>query len=137
MSGTEDSQRVEISGIVRTAQLSGNRVGIELVSGGYRLRAFFPIPVNLDLQSLVGAKVVLRGTAAAAFNAPLRHFLTVALYVPQVADFVVTEPAPANPFDDPPIPLTGLLNIARTVRPAIRCMSKAWSPSETRGRFVP
>jgi len=74
MSGTEDSQRVEISGIVRTAQLSGNRVGIELVSGGYRLRAFFPIPVNLDLQSLVGAKVVLRGTAAAAFNAPLRHF---------------------------------------------------------------
>src|ERR1035437_10870809 len=39
MSGVEDSQRTEIAGIVRTAQLSGHRIGIELVSGGYRFHA--------------------------------------------------------------------------------------------------
>ncbi|HZT22457.1 MAG TPA: ATP-binding protein [Verrucomicrobiae bacterium] len=108
MSGSEDSQRVEISGVVRRAWLSGNRLGIELASGGYRLRAFLPIPPKTEPQSLVGAKVVLRGTAAAAFNAPLRHILTVTLFVPQLADFVVQEPAPANPFREPLTPLAGI-----------------------------
>jgi signal transduction histidine kinase len=108
MSGVEDSQRIEISGIVRTAQLSGNRIGIELVSGGYRFRAYFPIAPKVEPQSLVGAKVLLRGTAAAAFNGSLRHFLTVTLFIPQLADFIIEEPAPANPFDDPPVPLNSI-----------------------------
>ncbi|MGH7950773.1 MAG: histidine kinase [Limisphaerales bacterium] len=108
MSGAEDSQRVEVSGIVRTAQLSGNQLEIELVSGGYRLHAFSPIPPDTDLQSLVGAEVRLRGTAAAAANFDLRHFVTVTLFVPQLADLIVEEAAPQNPFNDPLIPLNGI-----------------------------
>jgi len=108
MSGAEDSQRVEISGIVRTAQFSGDTVGIELASGGHRFRAFFPIAPDLNPQSLVGAKVLLRGTAAAAFNAPLRHILNVTLFVPQLADFVIEEPAPTNVFELPTIALDGI-----------------------------
>ncbi len=77
MSGAEDSQRVEISGIVRAAWTNSNRLGIELVSGGFRLRAFSPIPPDAHPESLVGAKALLKGTAATAFNAPLRHFITV------------------------------------------------------------
>jgi signal transduction histidine kinase len=118
MSGTEDSQRVEISGVVRTAWFSGDRLGIELVSGGYRLRAFFPIPSQTDPQSLVGAKVILKGTAAAAFNAPLRHILTVTLFVPQLADFVIQEPAPANPFGEPLTPLDGIAQYRQHSSPA-------------------
>src|ERR1700722_12359333 len=38
MSGTEDGQRVEISGVLRDARLSGYRLEIEVVSGGYRFR---------------------------------------------------------------------------------------------------
>jgi signal transduction histidine kinase len=117
MSGTEDSQRVEISGIVRTAQLSGNTIGIELVSGGYRFRAFFPIAPDLDPQSLVGAQVLLRGTAAAAFNAPLRQFLTVALFIPQLSDFIVKEPAPANLFDEPLVPLKSIAQYRKDSSP--------------------
>jgi signal transduction histidine kinase len=108
MSGAEDSQRVEISGIVRTAKFSIDTIGIEVVSGGFRFRAFFPIVSNLDPQSLVGAKVLLKGTAAAAFNAPLRHFLTVTLFIPQLADFLIEEPAPSNVFDSPTMPLNGI-----------------------------
>ena len=117
MSGTEDSQRVEISGIVRTAQLSGDRIAIELASGGYRLHAYFPSAPNEDPQSLVGAKVLLKGTAAAAFNAPLRHFLAVSLFAPQPADFVIEEPAPANPFDQPTIPLNGIAQYRKDSSP--------------------
>jgi len=108
MSGTEDSQRVEISGIVRTAQLSEDQIGIELASGGYRFRAYFPIDPRIDPQLLVGARVLLRGTAAAAFNGSLRHFITVTLFIPQLADFIVEEPAPANVFGEPLLPLNGI-----------------------------
>jgi signal transduction histidine kinase len=108
MSGAADSQRVKISGIVRTAEFSGARIGIELVSGGYRFRAFFPIAPNLDPQSLVGAKVLLKGTAAAAFNAPLRHFLTVTLFIPQLSDFLIEQSAPTNIFNTPTTPLNGI-----------------------------
>jgi signal transduction histidine kinase len=110
MSGAEDSQRVEISGIVRTAQFSsGNTIGVELVSGGYRLRAYFTFVPDLDPQSLVGAKVLVRGTAATAYDsAQLRHLLTVTLFIPRPADFIIEEPAPASPFDAPVIPLNGI-----------------------------
>ncbi len=108
MSGAQDSQRVEISGIVRTAQFSADRIGIEVVSGGFRFRAFFPIAPNLNPQSLVGARVLLKGTAAAAFNAPLRHFLTVTLFIPQLSDFLIEQSAPTNIFDTPITPLNGI-----------------------------
>ncbi len=93
---------------MRTAQFSGNTIGIELVSGGYRFHAFFPGAPQVEPQSLVGAKVLVRGTAAAAFNAPLRHLLTITLFVPQFADFIVQEPALTNLFDEPLIPLNNI-----------------------------
>jgi signal transduction histidine kinase len=108
MSGAEDSQRVKISGIVRMAQENTDRLEVELASGGYRLHAYSPVPPGINPQSLVGAKVTLRGTAAAAFNAPLRHFVTVTLFVSQLEDFIIQEPAPAGVFDEPLIPLNGI-----------------------------
>ncbi len=120
MSGVEDSQRVEISGIVRTAQTSGNSLEVELASGGYRLRAYAPLQTNLDLQSLVGARLLLRGTAAVAFNGTLRHFITVTLFVPQPADFMIQEPAAENPFDEPLTPLNGIAQYRRDSAPGNR-----------------
>jgi len=108
MSGVEDSQRIQISGIVRTAQFSGSRIGVELASGGYRFRAYFPFPEGMDPASLVGASVVVKGTAAAAFNAPLRHILTVTLFAPQPSDFVIVQPGPANLFSQPLTPLNSI-----------------------------
>jgi signal transduction histidine kinase len=117
MSGVEDSQRIEIAGVVRDAQMSGSELEIELVSGGYRFRAYIIVPEAINPQSLVGAKVLLKGTAATAYNAPahttLRHIVTVTLYVPHAADFVIEEPAPANPYDQP---LTALNAIAQYPR---------------------
>ncbi len=108
MSGAEDSQRVAISGIVRTAQVGDNRLGVEVAAGGYRLRAYSPIPTNVDPQTLIGDKVLLKGTLAAAFNAPLRHFITVTLFVPQLSDFIIQQSAPTNPFAAPLTPLNAI-----------------------------
>jgi signal transduction histidine kinase len=135
MSGMEDSQRVEISGVVRTAQWSGNHFEIELASGGYRLLAFTPLVSNTKPQSLVGAKVLLRGTAGSAYNAPLRHFVNVTLYVPQAAD-VILEESPANPFDEPLTPLDGIAQYRQNRSPANQVHVKGIVTYQTKGEEV-
>jgi signal transduction histidine kinase len=108
MSGAEDSQRVEITGIVRSAQLSGDEVGLELASGGCRLHVYGPRPRELAPQSLVGARVRVRGTAGSGYFAQLRHIMTVTLYMPQPSDLIILEAAPADPFSEELIPLNGI-----------------------------
>ena len=98
MSGAEDSQRVEISGIVRSTQVSGATLEFELVSGGYRIHVYEPIPPGMDPQSLIGSKVRVKGTAATAYNAPLRHLVAVDVYVPLLEDCVVEKTAAPDPF---------------------------------------
>lgn len=110
MSGAEDSQRVEISGIVRDAQRSGNLLRVELSSGGYRVPVYAPMAPGMDPQNLIGAKVKLAGTPATTYNAPLRHLISVDVYVPRVTDFVIETPAAADPFREP---LTPVNNIAQ------------------------
>jgi signal transduction histidine kinase len=108
MSGIEDGQRIEIPGVLRDAQLSGNRLGIQVEAGGYRLRAFLPIPAETNLQSLIGARVLLKGTAATAYNAPLRHIVAVTLYISRPDDFIIQRPASADPYSAPLTPLNAI-----------------------------
>jgi signal transduction histidine kinase len=120
MSGAEDGQRIEISGIVRNAQVNGTQLELELASGGYRVHAYEPIPPGFDLQSLVGAKVQVKGTAATAFNAPLRHLVTVDVYIPFLTDFVVEKPAAPNPFSEPLTPINNIGQYQRDRSPGYR-----------------
>lgn len=117
MSGVEDGQRIEITGMVRDTQVTGNELFIELASGGYRFRAYVPISNGTAPPWLVGSKVVLKGTAATEYHAPahtaLRHFVTVTLYVTQPADFIVEEAASANPYDQPLTPLNAIAQYRR------------------------
>jgi signal transduction histidine kinase len=108
MSGAEDSQRVQISGIVRDSRLDGNRIIIDLVSGGYRFRAFLPSTSGFVPEKLVGAEVSVRGTAAEAHNRSLRQLIAIEIYIPGSADLVVLKPDSVNPFDRPIIPLNNL-----------------------------
>ena len=117
MSGVEDSQRIAITGVIREAQTNGSEFVCEVVSGGYRFRAYLPAQKGMDLQSLVGAKVLLKGTVATAYNAPpntaLRHFISVTLYVTQPADFIVEEAPSVNPYDQPLAPLNAIAQYRR------------------------
>lgn len=108
MAGNADSQRIEVSGVVHNAFTNSERLGVQLVSGAYRFRAFSPIPPGVNPQDLIGARVRVRGTAGVSFNAPLRHFLTIVVYAPTVSDFIVDEAGAKNPFGDPLTPLTGI-----------------------------
>jgi signal transduction histidine kinase len=110
MSGNEDGQRITISGIVRNTQPIGDLLRVELFSGGYRVPVYIPLHSGLDALKLIGARVRVAGTPATTYNAPLRHLISVDVYVPFATDFVVEKPAAPDPFQEP---LTPVNNIAQ------------------------
>jgi signal transduction histidine kinase len=107
MAGAEDSQRVEITGLVRAVSFAPSRkkLLVEVSLGAYRIRVFPPLSPQLNPESLIAAKVTVRGTAASSFNIALRQLTAVNLFVPTVGDFVVVQPESAPPFEAPVVPL--------------------------------
>jgi len=113
MSGSEDSQRIEISGIVRDARNDGSRLTMDLVAGGYRFRAYLSVAPDFQPETLIGALVRVRGTAAEAHNRSLRQLIAVEVYIPNLADLAVEKSESVNPFDSPVIPLDKLAQFRR------------------------
>jgi signal transduction histidine kinase len=113
MSGAEDSQRIEISGIVRDARIDGGRLMLDLAAGGYRFRAFLPSASGFEPEKLIGAEAMVRGTAAEAHNRSLRQLVAVEIYIPDAVDLVIKKPDSINPFDRPIIPLNKLAQFRR------------------------
>jgi signal transduction histidine kinase len=101
MSGAEDGQRIEISGVIREVQTTNDLLQIDLSSGGYRIRVYAPISPGIDPRRLVGSKVDVKGTPATDYNAPLRRLISVDVYVPFVNDFVIEKAATTDPFSGP------------------------------------
>jgi signal transduction histidine kinase len=117
MSGTEDGQRIEITGVVREAQVYWGYLRIEVASGGYRFWAYLPSPNGTNLRALVGARARLRGTAATDYNAALRHIVTVTLYVPRAADFILEQAAPGDPYAEPLAALNAIAQYRKNRQP--------------------
>ena len=113
MAGVEACQRVEISGIVRSVQVENSRGVLDLATGGYRVHVLTRFPPGIDPQSLVAARVRARGTAVTRYNASLRQLITVSIYVPDVADFIVEKTETVNPFNQPVIALNSVAQYHR------------------------
>lgn len=106
MTGVEASQRVEITGLVRSVSyVPSQKTMVEISIGGHRVRVFPKLPSGLNPRSLVAAKVTVRGTAATSFNAARRHLTAVNLIVPRAEDFVVEETELHSPWDQPAVAL--------------------------------
>lgn len=97
--GQEDSQFVEISGIVRTARLEmpSGYVLVEVATGGGRLTAYVPDLPPSHINNLVDCKVRLRGVCSTQFNRQ-RQLFYIRVLVPKAEDFIVEKQAPAEPF---------------------------------------
>jgi signal transduction histidine kinase len=113
MSGAQDSQRIEISGVVRDARLEGSRLAIDLAVGGYRFRAYVTVPAGYAIGKLVGSQVRIRGTAAEAHNRSLRQLILVEVYIPSLEDLTIEKSEPVNPFEKPVMPLNNLAQYRR------------------------
>ncbi len=104
--GREDSQWVEIDGIVRSADDKDGQLVLEIVADG-RLKASVSTH-DPTADSLVDSEVRVRGACGGIFN-PKGQLLGVELFVPSLAFIQVKIPGPADPFSLPPQPLQSLL----------------------------
>ena len=100
LSGREDSQFVEVVGMVRSVRFEPEfrNYLVDVVIGGERFTAFAPqLPVT-NAEELVESIIRVRGVCATLFNRS-RQLFGFRLLIPRAADLVIEQPAPANPFD--------------------------------------
>lgn len=112
-SGTEDSQFVEIAGIVRSVQLheASQHHLIEIATGGGRLSVYArQLPVKRT-EDLLDSTVRVRGVCSTQFN-HRRQLFAIRLMVPRPEDLVIEQPTPAQPFDIAARPIGSLLQFA-------------------------
>jgi len=90
------------------------------VSGGYRFHAYSEIGWNSNPQAYVGARIRVRGTAAASFNASLRRLITTKIFVPIPTDIVIEKPETTDPFNNPILRIDGIAQYRTATSPGKR-----------------
>ena len=112
-SGVEDSQFIEINGIVRSVRrlVESQYYLIEIATGGGRLLVYASqLPVQQP-NDLLDSTVRVRGVCSTKFNHQ-RQLFAIRLMVPRPEDLEIQVPAPKNPFDVAARPIGSLLQFA-------------------------
>jgi signal transduction histidine kinase/ActR/RegA family two-component response regulator len=108
LTGKYDGQWVEIEGVVRGVHKSRNNIHLDVALSDGEITAGTVREKGADYDSLVDAKVSLRGSAAPLFN-HLGQMTGSYLVFPDRTQVKVEEPAPAHPFTLPVVPVGDLL----------------------------
>jgi hypothetical protein len=110
LTGQQDSQLVELTGIVRAVKSAGEppRYEVEVVAGGERFSALTRhLPVT-QAEELVDSKVKVRGICSILFNRQ-RQLFGFRLLVPRAEDLAIEKAAPRDPFAVPSQSMSSLL----------------------------
>ena len=109
VTGREDSQWVEVAGVVR-AVFTEPAIGcvLEIASGSGRLIAFVPSATESNATHLVDSQVRVKGVCGTWFNKQ-RQLFGIRLMVSHTDDIVVEEAAPANALAQPAQPIGNLM----------------------------
>jgi signal transduction histidine kinase len=112
-SGREDSQFVEIAGIVRSVQFQelSRHYLIEIATGGGRLSVYArELPVKRT-EDLLDSTVRVRGVCSTQFNHQ-RQLFAIRLMVPRPEDLMIEQTVPDDPFAISARPIRSLLQFA-------------------------
>ncbi len=109
-SGQEDSQYVEVRGVVRSVRLEEQRLYFifEMATGEGRITAYASaLPVTRS-EDLIDSTVVVKGVCFTQFNRQ-RQLFNFGLMVPRLEDITIEKAAPSDPFSVPAQPIKSLL----------------------------
>ncbi len=93
----EDSQRVEVEGIVHRVFRKGNHLLLEVAMEDGRVTGRIPFYTRADVPQIVDARVRLRGTCGAQFNS-MNQLTGIFINIPYESEIQVIEPPPRDPF---------------------------------------
>ncbi|HZQ47787.1 MAG TPA: PAS domain S-box protein, partial [Verrucomicrobiae bacterium] len=117
VTGREDSQWVEVSGLVRAVFSETSTNGtLEIFTGGGRLTAFVPGFTQSDPESLVDSEVRIKGVCGTWINKQ-RQLFGFRLMVPHREDIYVEADAPTNALAKPAQPIGNLLRFRPKSQP--------------------
>ena len=109
----EDSQRVEVEGIVHRVWKKSHRLYLDIAIEGGHVTGRIPFFTQPAPKALVGARIRLRGTCGAQFNS--RNQLTgIFVNVPYESEMKILEPALSDPFLTPARAITDVLRFNPT-----------------------
>ncbi|MGA9668521.1 MAG: GGDEF domain-containing protein [Terracidiphilus sp.] len=108
VTGAEDSQWVEVEGVVHSAVASGHDVILRLAMADGTINARMQREASANYSSLIDAKVRIHANVGSTFNRNYQ-IIDVHLSVPNMSAVQVLEPAPGDPFEQPAIPIDNLL----------------------------
>jgi PAS domain S-box-containing protein len=111
LTGAEDGRWVEVEGVVHAIRESGKNINLDLALTDGTVFATTVKEVGVDYNSLLDAKVRLRGNQAPLFNHQGGMTGTYLVF-PDRAQVTVIEPPPAHPFTLPISPVSGLLRFS-------------------------
>jgi signal transduction histidine kinase len=94
--GLEDSQWIEVSGVVRSATILDGRRYLNLAMNGQRVMTYVKDLNEADAMKLINTTIRLRGVCYSRYN--MRRQLRVPwLAVSSLADVVIEQPSPEQP----------------------------------------
>jgi PAS domain S-box-containing protein len=120
VTGREDSQWVEIAGLVRAVYPEfsepGKGVNLEIAVGSDRFTAFIPGLQASNLDVLVDSEVTVKGVCSTRFNRQHQLF-SISFLLPIADDIMVEKPAPVDVFSQPAQQIGNLMRF--TVQPSV------------------
>ena len=109
LTGEYDGHWVEVRGVVRDVREFGKNTILELAMGDGSISATTMTEPGVDYARLVDAKIRMHANAAPVYNGN-RQMIGARLLFPNMAEVKIEEPAVADPFALPVLPVIRLLN---------------------------
>ena len=122
----EDSQWVEVEGVVHSVDVVNGDLVINSESDGSRLRSRVEEGNFRNVPALYGARVLLKGVGSSIQN-DRKQLMGCELVIPSAADIVVEQGAPPDPFSESLEPIASLSQAA---------VQAAGSPIKVKGVVV-
>jgi PAS domain S-box-containing protein len=110
-STTEDSQRVEVEGIVRKVFKRRNRLYLEVATEGGRVTGRIPFYTQDSLPQIIDARVRMRGTCGSEFNST-NQLTGIYVNIPYQSELKVLQPPRLDPFSAPVVTIPNLLRFS-------------------------
>jgi PAS domain S-box-containing protein len=109
LTGREDSQWVEVMGVVRSAVIEPPFLILGIAAGSHKFRAWIrEFKRDASYASLIDAEVAIRGACGALFN-DKRQLVGIQLWVPSLEQVRIEHAAPSDPYALPILPTSSVM----------------------------